>query len=41
MNEITREIRFEYSKEKTPVDIFKEYTLMLTAFEKANHLLKL
>ena len=35
MNEITREIRFEYSKEKTPVDIFKEYTLMLTAFEKA------
>ena len=35
MNEITREIRFEYSKEKTPVDIFKEYTLMLTAFVKA------
>lgn len=35
MNEITREIRFEYSKEKTPVNIFKEYTLMLTAFEKA------
>lgn len=35
MNEITREIRFEYAKEKTPVDIFKEYTLMLTAFEKA------
>lgn len=35
MNEITREIRFEYSKEKTPVDIFKEYTLMLAAFEKA------
>ena len=35
MNEITREIRFEYSKEKTPVDIIKEYTLMLTAFEKA------
>lgn len=35
MNEITREIRFEYAKEKTPVDIFKEYTLMLAAFEKA------
>lgn len=35
MNEIIRELRFEYSKEKTPVAIFKEYTLMLTAFEKA------
>ena len=35
VNEITREIRFEYSKDKTPVDIFKEYTLMLSAFEKA------
>ena len=35
MNEVTREIKFEYAKEKSPVDIFKEYTLMLAAFEKA------
>ena len=37
MNEIIREIRFEYSKTKPPKDIFKEYTLMLTAFEKAEN----
>ena len=34
MNEIIREIRFEYSKTKKPKDIFNEYTLMLIAFEK-------
>lgn len=34
MNEIIREIRFEYSKTKKPKDIFNEYTLMLIALEK-------
>lgn len=39
MNEIIRTVKFDYSKNKKPVDIFKEYTSMLTAFEKAETLI--
>lgn len=39
MNEMTKTIKFDYSKDKNPVDIFKEYTFMLTAFEKAETLI--